>query len=61
MKREAEKMRAETPVPRAATLEEGQRQLAMQRFGVLRSHLEEDIPLARAAQDAGVALRTAQR
>lgn len=54
-------MRAETPVPWAATLEEGQRQLAMQRFGVLRSHLEEDIPLARAAQDAGVALRMAQR
>lgn len=61
MKREAEITRAETPVPRAATLKEGQRQLAMQRFGVLRPHLEEDTPLARAAQDAGIPLRTAQR
>ena len=61
MKREAEITRVETPVPRAATLKEEHRQMAMQRFGVLRPHLEEDIPLARAAHNAGVALRTAQR
>jgi putative transposase len=54
-------MRDQTSVPRAATLNEGQRLLAMKRFGVLRPHLEEEISLARAAQDAGIALRTAQR
>ena len=34
---------------------------AMARFAVLRPHLEEGVPLARAAADAGVPLRTAQR
>ena len=40
--------------------EEGQAR-AMARFAVLRPHLEEGVPLARAAGEAGVPLRTAQR
>src|SRR5215831_12813364 len=47
--------------PRVAALAEEQRQLAMQRFAVLRPHLEEDVPLAQAARHAGVAVRTAER
>ena len=34
---------------------------AMARFAVLRPHLEDDVPLARAAREAGVPVRTAQR
>ena len=34
---------------------------AMARFIVLRPHLEDDVPLTRAARDAGVPLRTARR
>ena len=60
MNGEAEITRDQTPA-RAATLNEEQRQAAMKRFGVLRPHLEDEVPLALAAQDAGVALRTAQR
>ena len=44
-----------------ATLTEEGRAQAMARFAVLRPHLEDDAPLARAAADAGVPLRTAQR
>src|SRR3954452_7336991 len=40
--------------------EEGQAR-AMARFAVLRPHLEEGVPLARAAGEAGMPLRTAQR
>ena len=40
--------------------EEGQAR-AMARFAVLRPHLEEGVPLARAAGEAGVPMRTAQR
>src|SRR4051794_38641830 len=40
--------------------EEGQAR-AMARFAVLRPHLEEGVPLARAAGEAGVPPRTAQR
>lgn len=58
---EAEIARNEIPAPTAATLNDEQRQLAMAHFGALRPHLEEEVPLARAAQDAGIALRTAQR
>jgi putative transposase len=47
--------------PVAAVLTEEQRKLAMERFDVLRPHIEEDVPLAQAAQHAGVALRTAER
>ena len=47
--------------PVAAALTEGQRHLAMERFAVLRPHLEEDVPLTEAARHAGVALRTAER
>jgi putative transposase len=42
-------------------LEEEQRQLAMKRFAVLQPHLEERVPLAQAARDAGVPVRTAER
>nr|WP_237519486.1 helix-turn-helix domain-containing protein [Streptomyces sp. HUCO-GS316] len=38
-----------------------QREGAMRRFAVLRPHLEDGVPLARAAAEAGVAYRTAQR
>ena len=44
----------------AAPGEEGQAQ-AMARFAVLRPHLEESVPLTRAAREAGVPLRTTQR
>ena len=44
----------------AALSEEGQAQ-AMARFAVLRPHLEDGVPLTRAADAAGVPLRTAQR
>ena len=47
-----------TPV---VTLTEAQRQMAMERFAVLQPHLDEDVPLARAARQAGVPIRTAER
>lgn len=47
-----------TPV---VTLTEAQRQVAMERFAVLQPHLEEDVSLARAARQAGVPIRTAER
>ena len=47
-----------TPV---VTLTEEQRQMAMKRFAVLQPHLDEDVPLARAARQAGVPIRTAER
>jgi putative transposase len=50
--------RKTTPV---VALTEAQRQLAMERFAVLQPHLEEDVPLARAARHAGVPVRTAER
>ena len=40
---------------------EEQRQVAMERFAVLQPHLEEGVPLAQAARQAGVPLRTAER
>jgi len=42
-------------------LSEAARTLALARWRVLRPHLEDGVPLARAARDAGVSLRTAQR
>lgn len=54
-------MAREKPTASFSTLtEEGQAQ-AMARFAVLRSHLEDDVPLAHAADAASVPLRTAQR
>ena len=44
-----------------ASLSDRQREQAMTRFAVLQPHLERNIPLARAARDGGVALRTARR
>ena len=52
---------ADKTKPVAAVLTEEQRKFAMERFAVIRPHLEEDVPLAQAAQHAGVALRTAER
>ena len=45
----------------AAIPQEEQNRKAMERFVVLRPHLEEDVPLSRAAQQGGVPLRTAER
>jgi len=42
-------------------LEAPLREQAMARFAVLRPHLEDGVPLARAASDAGVAVRTTQQ
>lgn len=44
-----------------AALSEQQRTQAMARFAVLRPHIEEGVPLSRAADHAGIALRTAER
>src|SRR5215471_3390985 len=47
-----------TPV---IALTEAQRQVALKRFAVLQPHLDEDVPLARAARHARVPVRTAER
>jgi putative transposase len=47
--------------PALAALTEAQRQEAMARFVVLRSHLHEGIPLSEVARTAGVPLRSVQR
>src|SRR5262245_42555643 len=47
--------------PDVAALAEEQRHVAMERFAVLRPHLEDNVPLAQAARHAGVAVRTAER
>ena len=52
--------RERTTASFATLTEEGQAQ-AMARFAVVRPHLEDGASLARAAADAGVPLRTAQR
>ena len=54
---------ATLPVSLAALgkLTDSQREGATRRFVVLRPHLEDGVPLARAAAEAGVACRTAQR
>jgi putative transposase len=53
---------ASTGVPsELAGLTEIQRVQAITRFAVLRPHLEDDVSLARAAEAAGVPMRTAQR
>ena len=44
-----------------AAVNEQQRKQAMARFAVLRPYLEDDVPLTRAAGEAGVPIRTAQR
>ena len=44
-----------------AALDEQQRKQAMDRFAMLRSHLEDDVPLTCAASEAGVPIRTAER
>ena len=47
--------------PALAAFTEAQRQQAMARFAVLRSHIEEGIPLSEIAHDADVPLRSVQR
>ena len=42
-------------------LSERQRRRAFDRYGKIRPHLEQDVPLARAAKEASLPLRTAQR
>ena len=54
-------MRLEDKSPTLAELTEAQREQAMSRFRVLRSHTERGVPLPRAAQAAGVGLRTVER
>ena len=52
---------SEATEPPFAALGEDRRREAMARLAVLRPALEEEVPLARAADEAGVPLRTAQR
>src|SRR4029450_10454184 len=47
--------------PALAAFTEAQRQQAMARFAVLRSHLNEGLPLSEVARTAGVPLRSVQR
>ncbi len=47
-------MRLEDRTPALAELTEAQREQAMARFRVLRSHTERDVPLPGAAEAAGV-------
>jgi putative transposase len=47
--------------PALAACTEAQRQQAMARFAVLRSHIEEGIPLSEVAREAAVPLRSLQR
>ena len=54
-------MRLEDKSPALAELTEAQREQAMARFHVLRSHTERGVSLPRAAQAAGVGLRTVER
>ena len=54
-------MTASERQPPLAELSEAARADALARWCVLRPHLHDGVPLARAARDAGVALRTAQR
>lgn len=44
-----------------AVLDEQRRGQAMVRFAALRPHLEESVPLTRAASKAGIPVRTAER
>lgn len=54
-------MHLEDKLPTLAERTDSQREQAMARFRVLRSHTERGVPLARAAQAAGVGLRTVER
>ncbi|NOT57912.1 MAG: transposase [Deltaproteobacteria bacterium] len=57
----ADRARARKPTSGGVALTEEQRQVAMERLAVLQPHLAEGVPLARAARQAGVAIRTAER
>ena len=52
-------MHLEDKAPTLAELTEAQREQAMSRFRVLRSHTERGVPLPRAAQAAGVGCQIA--
>jgi len=47
--------------PPLTQLSEQVRTLALERFQLLRLHLEDGVPVARLAQERGIALRTAER
>lgn len=47
--------------PIVTTLTEEQRQLAMERFEILRPHIEHDVSLTHSARQAGISVRTAER
>ena len=47
--------------PPLSDLSESERNLAFERFELLRPALEEGVPLARVARERGIALRTARR
>src|SRR4051794_31297019 len=47
--------------PPLSSLSEAERTRALERFELLRPHLEEGVPLARVARERGLALRTATR
>jgi putative transposase len=53
--------RDENTTRAVSALTEDQRRLAMERFATLRPHLEDDVPLTRAARHAGISVRTAER
>ena len=59
--REAVSMRQEGTATSFAGLYEQRRKQAMIRFAVLRPCLEEGVPLTRAASEAGIPVRTAER
>lgn len=50
-----------TPASAFAGWSDEQRRQVMDRFAVLRPHLEDGVPLSRAAEHAGIARRTAER
>src|SRR4029450_9809081 len=54
-------MARDSRTPPVVTLTEAQRQGAMGVFAMRQPHLEADVPLARAARQAGVPVRTAER
>jgi putative transposase len=54
-------MKQEGAAASLASLDEQRRGQAMTRFAVLRPCLEEGVPLTRAASEAGIPVRTAER
>lgn len=59
--RETVSMRQEGTATSFAGLDEQRRKQAVIRFAVLRPCLEDGVPLTRAASEAGIPVRTAER